>query len=245
MSYVSKMTSRYFLALAMVAISSVAFAAGPVIFEENFENGASKWKPTDPSAWKITKTEDQGNVYSLFKDSNYKTPVTSPYNISWLQDVELGDFQATLKVRSTTKNYGHRDLCFFLGYQDPSHFYYCHLSKEMDDRANQIFVVDGKPRTKISEKTTDGVPWDNAWHTVRIVRKVSTGLIEVYFDDMETPIMVANDKTHGRGLFGIGSFDDTGDFASVKIESLEAASSSSQTRSRRLFSRLRARRQAR
>jgi len=232
-----------FTGMAIVAVTSAGMADEPsnVVFEENFEKGAERWKPTDPTAWKVNKTDD-GSYYSLIKDSEYSPPHTSPLNISLLQDVEFGDFEATLKVRSTTKNYGHRDLCFFLGYQDPANFYYCHLSKAMDDRANQIFNVNDAPRTKISEKTTEGTPWDDEWHNVKIVRKLSDGLIEVYFDDMENPIMVAHDKTHGRGQFGIGSFDDTGDFTDIKIRSLEETSEAQTVSPRRRGRLLRRRR---
>ncbi|REJ65987.1 MAG: hypothetical protein DWQ31_16050 [Planctomycetota bacterium] len=214
---VAALSLGFFLGTALVVLAD---EPGCVVFEEDFENGADKWTPTDPSAWKIKKTED-GNVYSLFKDSEYSPPHTSPLNIAWLDDVELGDFEATLRVRSNTHDYGHRDLCFFLGYQDPARFYYCHLANRGDDRANQIFIVNNAARVKISEKTTEGTPWNDKWHTVKIVRKLGDGLIEVYFDNMEEPIMVAHDTTHGRGKFGIGSFDDAGDFDDIRIVRLE------------------------
>jgi hypothetical protein len=43
------------------------------------------------------------------------------------------------------------------------------------------------------------------------------GRIEVYFDDMKTPIMTARDKTFTWGQVGVGSFDDTGDWADLKV----------------------------
>ena len=50
-------------------------------------------------------------------------------------------------------------MCVFFGYQDDSHLYYVHLGKKTDDHANQVFIVNEAPRTKISTKTTDGIPW--------------------------------------------------------------------------------------
>ena len=82
-------------------------------------------------------------------------------------------------------------MCLFFGYQDPAHFYYVHLGKKTDDHANQIFIVNGADRKKISTKTTDGTNWNDDWHSVKIVRKVADGSIEVYFDDMKTPVMTA------------------------------------------------------
>jgi hypothetical protein len=108
-------------------------------------------------------------------------------------------------------------MCLFFGYQDPAHFYYAHLVKKADDHANQIFLVNGAPRQKISAKTSEGTPWSDGWHQVKVVRRAADGLIEVYFDDMKTPVMTATDKTFTRGRVGVGSFDDTGNWADVKV----------------------------
>ena len=61
--------------------------------------------------------------------------------------------------------------CIVFGYQDPAHFYYVHLGKKADDHANQIFIVNGADRKKISLTSTSGTNWDDKWHTVRVVRK--------------------------------------------------------------------------
>ena len=131
--------------------------------------------------------------------------------------MNVSDFVLETKVLSTKPDYAHRDMCLFFGYQDPAHFYYVHLGKRTDDHANQIFIVNGAPRLKISTKTTAGTDWDDKWHTVRIVRRVKDGDIAVYWDDMQTPIMTATDKTFVWGRVGIGSFDDIGDFDDVKV----------------------------
>ena len=52
----------------------------------------------------------------------------------------MADFVLEAKVLSTGKDGDHRDMCLFFGYQDPSHFYYVHMAKKTDDRANQIFL---------------------------------------------------------------------------------------------------------
>ena len=129
----------------------------------------------------------------------------------------MGNFVLDLKFQSTKKDYGHRDLCLFFGFQDPSHLYYVHFGKKTDDHANQIFIVNDKPRTKISTKTTEGTNWDDEWHHARIVRDVESGRIEIYFDDMKTPVMTATDKTFTWGKVGVGSFDDTGRFDDVYL----------------------------
>jgi hypothetical protein len=50
-----------------------------------------------------------------------------------------------------------------------------------------------------------------------VVRKVGVGTIEVYFDNMETPVMRAEDKTFVWGQVGLGSFDDTGNFDELAV----------------------------
>ena len=217
------------LCAAMLLIGQDAMGAEkdalPLVYESDFEKGADDWQPTDESAWKVKKT-DEGNVYSQFKKrSKYKPPHRSPYNISLLKDVVVGDFELTARVLSTHPHYGHRDVGLFFGYQDPAHFYYVHLGKKADDHANQIFIVNAKPRTKISLKTTKGTNWDDKWHDVKIVRSAGdgkdSGTIEVFFDDMKTPVMIAKDKTFTWGRIGLGSFDDTGDWDDVRLRGVK------------------------
>lgn len=189
---------------------AIAEADMPVVHQDDFDTSTA-WEPTDAAAWKIAKTSS-GAIYQLAQQSHYKPPHRSPRNISLLRVPVVGDFVLDVKVRSTTPDYGHRDVCLFFGYQDAAHFYYVHLGKKADDHANQIFIVNDAPRTKISTKTTPGTNWDDQWHAVRVVRKPARGTIEVYFDDMRRPVMTASDKTFRWGRVGLGSFDDTADF---------------------------------
>lgn len=193
----------------------------PVVATDDFEDGATRWRPTDDNAWRVKET-DNGRVYSQFKKrSNYNPPHRSPHNISLLRDVIVGDFILDVKVLSTHEDYGHRDVCLFFGYQDPANFYYVHLGKKTDDHANQIFIVNDEPRTKISTKTTPGTDWDDKWHRVRIVRKVKDGTIEIYFDDLDEPVMTAKNTEFQWGQVGLGSFDDTGDWDDFKLRGLK------------------------
>lgn len=188
----------------------------PLLFQEDFEQGADRWEPTDPKAWKVIDTK-QGKVYSQFQASKYKPPHRSPFNLALVKDLVVGDFVLEARVQSTVKDYGHRDMCLFFGYQDPAHFYYVHLGKKTDDHANQIFIVNDAPRKKISTQTTPGTNWDDAWHTVRVVRTVADGSIRVYYDDLKTPVMAATDRTFTWGRVGVGCFDDTGNWDDVKV----------------------------
>ena len=208
--------------VAILALACQAVAADlPVVFEDDFEKGAGCWEPTDPSAWKIVET-DRGKVYNQFKNSNYKPPHRSPHNISLVKGVSVGDFVLTVKVQSTNAGAGaHRDMCLFFNYVDPANFYYVHLGKRPDPHSSQIMIVDGAARKMITTNQSPGIPWDEGWHDVKIVRKVADGTIEIYFDDMKKPMMVAEDKTFTWGQVGLGSFDDNGNWDDFKLRGVK------------------------
>lgn len=210
---------RCFVACLLLAAPVLATAGEPklpLIFKDDFTKGAEHWLPTDSAAWKVVKT-DAGHAYNQFKMSSFKPPFRSPHNISLVKDIKVTDFVFEAKVHSTGKDGDHRDMCLFFGYQDPSHFYYVHMAKKTDERANQIFIVDGADRKKVSTKTTPGTPWDDKWHQVKLVHEASKGDIALYFDDMKTPIMKAHDHTFTWGQVGIGSFDDSGLWTDIKL----------------------------
>ncbi|HZZ81750.1 MAG TPA: hypothetical protein VFE62_24830 [Gemmataceae bacterium] len=205
--------------LALMIVASSVHAGDkkfPLLFEDDFAKGAERWQPTDAKAWKVVKT-DKGAYYDQFQQSKYKTLHRSPFNFALIKDLRVTDFVLEAKALSTGKDNDHRDMCLFFGYQDPAHYYYVHMAKKSDDRANQIFIVNGADRVKISTKTSKGTPWDDQWHDVKVVRDTASGKIEIYWSDMKTPIMTATDKTFAWGQVGIGSFDDTGHWTDVKL----------------------------
>jgi hypothetical protein len=220
---------RSFVGIALLA-AAAAWAAGvraggktelPLVFQDDFEKGAGAWEPTDPKAWKVIDSGTRGKVYNQFQQSKYKPPHRSPFNVSLVKDVVVGDFVLEALVQSTGKDNPHRDMCLFFGYQDAGRLYYVHLGKKTDDHANQIFIVNKADRKKISTKTTPGTPWDDQWHRVKIVRTVADGAIAVYFDDMKTPVMTATDRTFTWGRVGLGSFDDSGNWDEVRLRGVE------------------------
>lgn len=213
------------LACSALGMGTVAWAKEPPamlkglprVFFDDFEEGKlDRWSPSDPKAWKADVIGGR-KVANQFEQSKVETPVRSPFNRSVIKDLIVSDCVLDVQVRSTTRDYGHRDMCLFFGYQDPAHLYYVHLGKEADDHANQIFIVNNEPRKKISTKTTKGTPWDDEWHHVRVVRDTKSGAIDVFWDDMEKPVMQAVDKTFTWGQVGIGTFDDTGLFDDVAV----------------------------
>ncbi len=186
---------------------------------------------SDPAAWRISPSGDKPAL-ELVKQSNYKPPFRSPVNIALVGDKQFGDFVLDVECMQTGKEYGHRDMVLFFGYQDPANYYYVHIATKADDHANQIFIVDDAPRRKISQESNSGNNWGlNVWRHVRLERRLASGQIKVNFEDMTRPIMVAEDKTFGAGWLGFGSFDDTGKVTAVRVWGpSDAASPQSQLR---------------
>ncbi len=188
----------------------------PLVFSDDFESGRDKWDTTDDKSWELI--EDAGNKsFGLNKRiSDYQPKVRSPHNIALIKDVQLSDFVLIYKVRSTKDTGNHRDCCTFFCHQDAEHFYYVHLGAKPDPASGQIMIVNNEPRRPLTDNKRE-VPWDDSWHTVKVVRDSRLGIIMVYFDDMKSPHMTASDKTFGKGRLGIGSFDDMNAFDDVRL----------------------------
>jgi hypothetical protein len=211
--------------LLAAALSAILIPCDlPVVFETDFgDRERVGWTFTDPDAWRFIEVDGKP-VLEQNAPSRYQPEVRSPLNIALTPAPPVGDLVFDVELRSTGRDYGHRDVCLFLGHRDPCHFYYVHLAKEADEHANSIFLVNGEPRVSIATTRTNGTAWDDQWHHVRIVRTVADGFISVYFDDMETPVMTARDQAlTGPGRVGVGTFDDTAQFRKVTVRGRVAA----------------------
>jgi hypothetical protein len=172
---------------------------------------------TDPKAWQLTTTNGATGM-ELIKQSHYKPIVRSPVNIALIADKVFGEFVLEADLMQTGREYGHRDMCIYYGFQTPTNFYYTHIATAADPNAHNCFIVNGAPRKNIARETTKGANWGlGIWHKMRLVRKPSEGVTLVYFDDMTKPIMRADDKTLQSGYIGFGSFDDTGMMDNIRI----------------------------
>jgi hypothetical protein len=220
----NRLPALFVLCLACLSsVVSVAEDPAPpvgmkLVYQHDFEDQSiERYEPTDTSAWKLLQ-QDSNHVISLTKkNSDFKPPFRSPLNRNLVKDLKVSSFVMDIRFQSTIPDYDHRSLCLFFGYQDDAHLYYVHFGKRTDDHANQIFIVNNEARKKISTKTTPGTPWTDNWHRARVVRSAESGEITVYFDDLQTPVMTATDKSFGEGRVGFGSFDDIGNFDDIRI----------------------------
>jgi len=206
-----------------------------LVYSESFDTpeALKKFEFSQPGIWIISDTGNNAMALEFTgKSDQYQPKVRSPHTICLISDQKFGSFLLEADLLQTGREYGHRDMCIFFGFQDSTHFYYAHMATSMDDNAHNIFIVNDEPRTKISTRTTDGIDWgDNVWHRVRLVRNLSDGIIELYYDDMTQPIMKAKDNTFGTGYIGFGSFDDSG-----KIDNITIWSDKTEKKSAGIFS---------
>ena len=216
-----KVALAVFFASAAVVMAAENLPDGyKLLYEQKFDQPRAlrDFVMTDPNAWKFARAEGEGGALELAQQSKYKPEVRSPVNIALIKDKLFGDFIMEVDLVQSGREYGHRDMCLFFGFQNPKEFYYTHMATKADPNAHNIFIVNNAPRKNIAKSTTEGVNWGlEIWHKVRLERKVAEGIIKVYFDDMTLPIMIAEDKTFGAGQIGFGSFDDTGKVDNIKI----------------------------
>ena len=212
------------VALAGAVAAQDAAAGEPVVTTPPTDPSAfaAAWEFSDPRAFGMEVGFDaEGRptapVLRLIGNARYRPQVRSPFNIALVAGQAFGDVTIDVEMQQSGREYGHRDLCVFFGHRGHDRFYYVHLATKADPHAHNVFLVDGAPRRAIATRTTEGVDWgaSDSWHRIRVTRRGAT--IHVYFDDMETPIMVAEDATHGVGQVGFGSFDDEGRFRNVRI----------------------------
>ncbi len=191
---------------------------------------------SDPSAWEYIDASGS-KAMALTKKSDYEPPFRSPWNIALIKGKSFGSFVLEVDIQQSgvkgtpikeymneyadaanAPGYAHRDFCFFFGFEDPSHFMYIHIAKAGDNNAHNVFVVNEAPRTPITDFRTVGADWGvEEWKKIRIVRDVEKSTVALYFDDMLTPIMIADDVPFENGLIGFGSFDDIGWVDNIKI----------------------------
>lgn len=171
---------------------------------------------SDAKAWRHAPGDPP--ALELFQQSQYRPPHRSPVNIALLDNLVVGDCIVECEALQTGREYGHRDMIFVVGYQNPSKYYYVHIATAADPNANNVFLVNDAPRRNIATETNRGNNWGlEEWHKIRIERKATDGSIAVFFDDMKKPIMKARDTSFGPGHVGFGSFDDTGKITRIRV----------------------------
>ena len=212
---------------ALIALVALTGAAGlqaqsgvpdgfELVYSQDFADASAldDFTFSDKRAWKYGNEGGRGYL-GLEGGSKYKPKHRSPLNIALIDDLLLADFVIEAEAWQTGREYGHRDLSLFFGFEGPNRYYYAHLATEPDDRAHNIFLVDNADRAPLGAIPDEGVDWGKGWKRVRVERR--DGALRVYFDGEKDPTVSTDRDPLGWGRVGVGSFDDSGRFSKVRI----------------------------
>jgi hypothetical protein len=211
------------LSSAFLAVSLTSIDARPVLrsitYHDDFSSrNLDAWQFPYPEDWVIVS---EGRLHFLHMLRNREPLVPRrPMQFALLKDVKVGSFAFQARVRREG-----RSMLMVFNYVDTLHFYYAHLSVDAGSQQpvhNGIFLVDGAPRRRIAGLDAAPVLPDKNWHRVRVQRDTNSGSIEVFVDDERQPRFSVIDRTFTCGQVGFGSFDETGDFADVRLASQDA-----------------------
>jgi hypothetical protein len=220
--------------LVLLALSCGQSGNKRPVYSQDFESAKAiqDFLFFEPDLWQIT-TDSSGNSFLDAKEKgSYQPPYRSPSLIALVDPVNISDFilEADLmqkQVEHDCKGENcifcmHRDMCVFWAFRDASHYYYAHIARRGDDVAHQVHIVNDAPRTPITVRRNEGVDWgENVWKHVKVVRSVKDTLVQIFFEDMETPVLEARDNTFIEGKIGFGSFDEAGRIDNIRLYSAE------------------------
>jgi hypothetical protein len=177
------------------------------------------WQLPYPEDWEILR---EGPRHFLHMKRNREPGVPRrPLQFALLKDANVGSFQLQTEVRREG-----RSMIVVFNCVDTLHFYYVHLSRDRGtdvDVHNGIFIVNGEARKRIAGLEAPPALPDTQWHRVRLVRDAKSGAVTVFVDGQTAPLFSVVDRTFTCGQIGLGSFDETGDFSDVNLESQDAA----------------------
>jgi len=208
-----------FLVPSLLAGLAAWTGARPVLrsvsFHDDFASGKlDNWVFPYPEDWEILSEGPRHFLH--MKRSREPGEPRRPLQYARLKALNMATFELSARVRREG-----RSMIVVFNYVDPLHFYYAHLSQDRGTEQavhNGIFLVNGAPRVRIAGLEAPPALPDRAWHQVHIQRDAFTGSIKVFLDDLPQPLFTVNDTTFRCGQMGLGSFDETGDFADVRLE---------------------------
>ena len=212
------------LGLAVVTTSRLASPAlERIAFRDDFESGdRGWWQFPHPEDWAILSEKDAAlgvNHYLHMKRNREPGVPRRPLQFALLKKAKVGSFDFQTRLRREGKS-----MIIVFNYVDTLHFYYAHLSADrgqQDAVHNGIFIVNGEPRKRIAGIDAPPALPDREWHKARVARDARAGAIQVFMDDAHQPLFSVDD-TFTCGQVGIGSFDETGDFDDVVLNSNDA-----------------------
>ncbi len=187
--------------------------------EESVQIPLSETVAAGTGTWNLDP-EQSPETYTLTKPGKIpKKPVRRPSSIRLLPRKAVGAVTLDLEAKTLAPETKGADVILVFGYQDPTHFYYAHISNDADGKVHSVIMkVDGEKGTRntIHSETEIEPALKDGWQHLRLVR-TEDGTTSVYVDDMETPHLTTKDTTWLRGQVGFGSFNDPAAFRNLRM----------------------------
>ena len=191
---------------------------GSLGFTDRFES-LDAWTMPHPEDWAILGDNASGHYLHMKRGGDPGIP-RRPLQFALLRNRNVRSFDLHVRVRRQGGS-----MILVYNYVDTLHYYYTHLSVDpgtKDGVHNGIFLVNNAPRVRIGGAGSKPALPDTSWHSIRLLRDVKSGRTEVWSDVQKEPLFTVMDRTFGCGQIGLGSFDETGDFADVDLKSSDA-----------------------
>jgi hypothetical protein len=192
----------------------------PLLYESNFQGQFEReWILYPQDHWDID--DSGGRIALCLFEPGKPGKLRIPRAYALIKNIQVSDFTLEGRLKSFQKMaIKARDMTVIFGYHDSTHFYYIHFSGKSDEKHNIIAIVNGKDREKINIERADQIParlTDMNFHDFKVIYNSDSAKICAYLDNMEKPLLTAVDSTFRFGMIGIGSFDDIGCVADIKL----------------------------
>lgn len=215
------MSNRYLAHSVALLLSFGAFAISGVDATElhsDFSDGFGPWVQGGTGTWELQQVEGLA-VAALTERGRNRPPVRRPGAFRLVPHHDWSNVQLSVRARTMEPDSRiNRDIVLVFGYVDDTHYYYAHLSSNSDGGVHNVLMkVMGDTRETIHRESLPEARLTDDWHDLRAEHD-TTGSIRVYVDDMETPLMTAQDDTYTSGAVGFGTFDDRALFDTVVVK---------------------------
>ncbi len=205
----------------MKLIAVLVIIAGSLNAADTLRVFGREWQVPADTDWKVDQ-EDGTEVLRLVQARGPLPGPRRPIQFA-LADTDY----ARVSVEADVKPLA-RSLLIVFAYRDPAHFNYAHLSTDTGTKQpvhNGIFHVYGGERVRISsERGPAAFTATGRWYHIMLNHDAQAGTVSVVVDGEALPALKAVDLSLAGGKVGIGSFDETAEFKSVKITVTRAAS---------------------
>jgi len=170
----------------------------------------------------VAKWQFNDSVFLVTQNEAIASPVRRPGALALRKDSPCSGFILDLEVRCDAEPTNLRgDLVIAFGYQSPTNFHYVHLTGMVDSLHNGVYHVADSDRVRIGSLDVEPLLTDRNWHSVRLEYHDIEGTLSVFMDNDVTPGLHLENLDVPRGLFGFGSFNDTGAFRNMRLREID------------------------